>query len=60
MLSVKVTHVASVTAGLGLMQTLGTVDFYPSGGHDMPGCPNTYFARVTNVFIGNFGKHVKT
>ncbi|XP_052776835.1 inactive pancreatic lipase-related protein 1-like [Mya arenaria] len=42
------------SGGLGLMQPLGTVDFYPNGGRDMPGCPNTYFARMTELFTGNF------
>uniref|UniRef100_A0A803V6V3 Lipase I n=1 Tax=Ficedula albicollis TaxID=59894 RepID=A0A803V6V3_FICAL len=31
---------------LGFKKPLGTIDFYPNGGMDQPGCPKTFFSGV--------------
>lgn len=41
--------------GLGLKQAIGTVDFYPNGGTDQPGCPKDYLDQFRLMFRGNFG-----
>lgn len=44
-------HIFSL--GFGLKQAIGTVDFYPNGGKDQPGCPTTFFAQISLMFSGN-------
>ncbi|NXH19320.1 LIPHA Lipase, partial [Bucco capensis] len=36
----------SDTDALGFRKPLGTIDFYPNGGKDQPGCPQTVFSGI--------------
>lgn len=38
-----------LATGLGFLKRLGHVDFYPNGGHDMPGC-NPDAVVLSNFF----------
>jgi hypothetical protein len=37
--------------GLGLMQEVGDVDFYPNGGEKQPNCPANSW-KIIEVFLG--------
>lgn len=40
----------SDTDALGYKEPLGNIDFYPNGGSDQPGCPQTIFGGVSKYF----------
>ena len=41
---------ANLKLGLGLLQAIGHVDFYPNGGKNQPNCPTTSSKLVSGIF----------